>query len=878
MKNCGRLLNRCFVRRVLLGFGMAAGLFTAGPAAVQAATLMVDQKSGGFREDGTAQAPFKTIQKAAAVARAGDTVFIRGGVYRETVRPAHSGLSGSPITFQAFKNEAVIINGAARIGGRWTSAGGGLYYTAWPGAYVSANNQSDAVFADGVMLNLARWPEETNRDLSHPRQGIVADNVSTRDTGKTEPGPGYKIFDTVIHDPDFDEPDGRWKGAQVWISTGGATDTQDGDGITGTVVDSSRASHTIAIEVPASGPLGKAVMDYSKDYQIGTGSYYYLFNPPTVDGLRHNVEWWHDTAHNRLYVRLPGGAAPTGHLVEVKQRDWGFDLDAKSHITVRNLALFACSLTTDDAAGNGKGNGGNRTGIAPANHIVLDGLQAHYVTHFTDLSGNVQTQWGQSSGLIVSGSDNVIRNCTVVWSAGSGITLMGQGSRAVNNLVHDVTYQNVDAGGISLGAQYGGGDSLDNEVAYSTVYNTGIDGIEICALRNSDPDKPGVARVHHNVIHDAVLQNADSGGIHEVGKDGQWVRLDHNVIYHIGGERESGLYSGIYLDFAPENGSKPGRYIVDHNVIYATPLPLEVNGPNSDVFTNNTLVDTPRRQGPIQAVGGGFEKTIVRNNLANDPFQGVQPAATQDHNITSATTDYFVDAVTPDLNRRNYQLKAASTGAMDKGAPVLFNDALPPDIGAYEFGHPWRAGYSTAGAPLSIAPVEAASGKPATVPAQAAGAIFPEGGFEQLDPVGNPTGWTWTPYGNVSLAQEPSGNHYLCITHELADRTVQAHARLPLNPAWKTLQASARMKVSKLEMGPAPNLTAAAVLRFMDKDGKLLGYAPSLTLTKDTDWTTVTRTFDVPAGADHLDIEVSNIGKAGDFGMDDLVFVPNPKP
>lgn len=859
------------------GFNLGASVLLAvATAPTSAATLVVDQNSRSARQDGTASAPFRTIQQAAAVAVAGDTVAIHGGIYRETVRPAHSGRPGAPIVFEPVGKETVVLNGAAPVASSWTDDGGGMYSTAWPGAYVSAINQSDAVFADGVMLNLARWPEETNHDLSHPHVGIVAGNVSTKDTGKTEPGPGYKIFETVIRDPGFDEPDGRWKGAQVWISTGGATDSQDGDGITGMVVDTRRADHTLTIEVPATGPLGTAVMDASKAYQIGAGSHYYLFHPPGVDGLRHNGEWWHDTVRNRLYVRMPGGDAPARHRVEVKQRDWGFDLDGKAFVTVRNVGLFACSITTDDAAGNGKGNGGNRTGIAPAHHIILDGLQAKYVTHFTDLSGNVQTQWGQSSGIIVSGSDNVIRNSTVVWSAGSGITLMGRDSRAINNLVHDVTYQNVDAGGISLGAQYGGGDSLDNEVAYNTVYNTAIDGIEIGALRNSNLDRPGIAHIHHNIIHDAVLQNADSGGIHEVGHDGQWVRLDHNIIYSIGGNRDSGLYSGIYLDFAPENGRLPGRYIVDHNVIYATPLPLQVNGPNSDVFTNNTLMDTSRRQGPIQAIGGGFEKTIIRNNLANDPFQGVQPAAIQDHNIAAATPDFFVDAVNPDLGKRNYQLKAGATAAIDRGVLVLFNDALPPDIGAYEFGHPWRAGYSAAGAPQSTAgtvPTDAA--RPAAN-ASRPGAVFPEGSFERLDPVGDPTGWNWTPYGNVSLAHEPNGNHFLRITHELPDRTVQAHARLPLDPAWKMLTASARMKVSGLQMGPAPNLTAAVVLRFMDKDGKLLGYAPSLTLIKDTDWTTVTRTFNIPAGADHLDIEVSNIGKGGDFGTDDLTFVPSP--
>ena len=123
---------------------------------------------------------------------------------------------------------------AARIGSHWTAAGrNGLYITDWPAEYVSANNQSDAVFVDGQMVNLARWPEETNHNLSRPREGRIAYNVRTVKTDLKASGPQYAIYDTTFFDPDFNEPDGRWKNAKVWVCNGGATDTQDGDGVTG---------------------------------------------------------------------------------------------------------------------------------------------------------------------------------------------------------------------------------------------------------------------------------------------------------------------------------------------------------------------------------------------------------------------------------------------------------------------------------------------------------------------------------------------------------------------------------------------------------------------------------------------------------------------
>jgi len=69
---------------------MSAGVTTRG------ADFYVDAKvlKGG---DGSAKAPFATIQAAADVAQAGDTVFIKPGTYAEAVKPKNSGKEGSPI-------------------------------------------------------------------------------------------------------------------------------------------------------------------------------------------------------------------------------------------------------------------------------------------------------------------------------------------------------------------------------------------------------------------------------------------------------------------------------------------------------------------------------------------------------------------------------------------------------------------------------------------------------------------------------------------------------------------------------------------------------------------------------------------------------------
>ena len=68
--------------------------------------------NGSNANPGTINAPFLTIQHAADVTGPGDTVEIRGGVYRETVTVRHSGTASKPITFEAYNNESVTIDGA----------------------------------------------------------------------------------------------------------------------------------------------------------------------------------------------------------------------------------------------------------------------------------------------------------------------------------------------------------------------------------------------------------------------------------------------------------------------------------------------------------------------------------------------------------------------------------------------------------------------------------------------------------------------------------------------------------------------------------------------------------------------------------------------
>ena len=83
-------------------------------------------KTGSDHADGTTY-PFRTINRAAAVAEPGDTVTVHAGVYREWVQPRRGGLSDHRrITYTAAPGEHVVINGSERVNG-WEQTEGTVW-------------------------------------------------------------------------------------------------------------------------------------------------------------------------------------------------------------------------------------------------------------------------------------------------------------------------------------------------------------------------------------------------------------------------------------------------------------------------------------------------------------------------------------------------------------------------------------------------------------------------------------------------------------------------------------------------------------------------------------------------------------------------------
>jgi len=69
---------------------------------------------------GTRALPFETIQKASQTVRPGEEIVIRGGEYREPIRPEQEGTSPHKmIRYRCYPGEEVVIKGSIEINPRW---------------------------------------------------------------------------------------------------------------------------------------------------------------------------------------------------------------------------------------------------------------------------------------------------------------------------------------------------------------------------------------------------------------------------------------------------------------------------------------------------------------------------------------------------------------------------------------------------------------------------------------------------------------------------------------------------------------------------------------------------------------------------------------
>lgn len=417
-------------------------------------------------------------------------------------------------------------------------------------------------------------------------------------------------------------------------------------------------------------------VDHGFNMAANKGSPYYLIG--AYNALDTEREWFYDSDSSLLYLWPPGGGDPSNVNVEARSsRQYGINLNGKSFINIANIGIHACAVITDSDSTNN----------------VISNLNAKYVTHYWMRKSYTELLEAQrSSGIVLNGSNNTLKNSRVDYSAANGVTLLGTNNTVQKCEISNVNYIVSECGTISNGSLKSSG----NRIISNKLYNSGRSLLLISKAQN--------LKVLYNEIYNSNYGGEvwDLGSIYTIATDSKESEIAYNRIYN-------GYYAGVYLDTSSHN------YHIHHNVIWdikrdhwrygGVPIGIHMNTPSTgNIICHNTLPNT------WTSVNASFEPrilegTVIQSNLGDwtSRFDGIYGLVAKDNintllGLGTGFPHYAKDPYTIYLDYDNYdfRLRAGTVEtpnpAVDAGQELGYlNDILghpvieKPDIGAYEY-------------------------------------------------------------------------------------------------------------------------------------------------------------------------------------------------
>ncbi len=191
--------------RISLMWLVASGLALAFCEPVHPATYCVDQSHARASDEnsGTEALPWKTINHAARILRAGDTALVKEGIYNvgasanwavPAVNPSHSGTKDSPITFKAFPEHRVKINTS---GGQAAIGSNGRDYIVWESFVVDMADRAKGILIMGAKGCVVGYCEVI---------GNYVDTTDNHDGIRVEKAPDSRIHHCIIRNVKGNSP------------------------------------------------------------------------------------------------------------------------------------------------------------------------------------------------------------------------------------------------------------------------------------------------------------------------------------------------------------------------------------------------------------------------------------------------------------------------------------------------------------------------------------------------------------------------------------------------------------------------------------------------------------------------------------------------
>ena len=621
---------------------------------------------GDDKSDGTMLKPFATLQHAFDLAQPGTSIFLRDGVYRQSVcLKGKSGTANSPIILAAFGDERPVISGLDVLKLEWRA-------TPQEGVFVAELDTPaiSQLFFNGRPMLEARWPNcptDMNGDWNFfsPDVWAIVDKT----------GCSYG----TIADSRLASTGWNVTGAQVLLNVDHQYFCW-----TRTVQNHGAGSATFNYEQN----LGQGV---AKKDETGANSpfnddRYYLF------GMRQFLdapgEWFYDVTAKQLFFYAPGGVSPASGELEIKTRSWGFTADQNSNWLVVDGVTF---LGT--AFKFGKSYESKSSHIRLCNNRVLYSSWSEYVSLPKGQNG-VGVGQDVIYPTIEADNSEVVNNVFAFGALGA-LYINGFDNLIENNVFHDFCYNSSLAYPplqVSKAWPAMIGRAGRAIVRHNTIYRSG--GI-LAHLAQASND------FYLNDLHDAFLScyggNKDTSALYTYNIFCAGTRLHHNWIYN-GYSGTPPLPWGGGLGIRGDD--KTCGLTVDHNVTWNlgaagieiknvdNPTPEQANRCLNNTVFNHSAYNPIKSAILMPSVKNNWNiHSSAVNNLADSIYgwwfgQPSGPMACISNNYTNFIAAR--DLVSPAWS--DFRPASSATEIIERGAEIEGITGQASDIGAYKRG------------------------------------------------------------------------------------------------------------------------------------------------------------------------------------------------
>ena len=604
---------------------------------------------GSDTNEGTEASPFRTVQHAADVMNAGDTCYVHAGTYRETVVLKTSGEADKPIRFMARPGEKVVLQGTDPIEGQWKIYKGNIYQT-------QVDKEFIQLFVDGQMMVEARWP-----NMRFPDE--LWDRSKWSPTGKGS-------FHGKIVDPQLAQTGIDWTGARAVLNVGHQF-------YTWTRIVNKHAAGSDTFEytadlLPESRYAHKTAEWWEKDH-------YYLVGK--LEALDYPGEWFLDPQSQTLYLWPLNNKNPSSCRIEAKTRNYAFKAKDIDYIELVGFHFWGTTFVFENC-----------------NHCVVENCHLSYPTYVQYINHRgPKGPWAVAT--LMQGSHNVIRRCSLAYSAATGFAMYGTDNIAEDNLIHDVCWygtlrhvplelrkDDVASGGNTIARNntiYNFGNAgifflhQPYIIEYNHVYNGGLIGEDIALIYTANPTCAG-SIVRYNWAHGCRTEKGKGLGIRGDSKT-YHLTVHHNVVWDCGrdGIISKGDYNKVYnntiLDIGNKN--KPGNYVS-----------LHTKAEPSRPWIKNQKLPLLSQQNASSEIVNNVARTLTRDPWGK-PITGIQLVS---HNYLAKDPE-LVNPLKRDF-RPQKGSPLIDAGREIPGVTDGFKGKAP-DIGAYEFGGAnWKPG------------------------------------------------------------------------------------------------------------------------------------------------------------------------------------------